>query len=78
MNPLLALCPAQVDIAVGFQRSQVCPSCQGTGMKPCGQCDGTGVNQEDKFGSKAGEPCWLCEGRAKTMCGNCVDLTDTF
>ena len=61
---------------------KVCPICQGTGLKPCGQCDGTGVNQEDKYGGKdgyrKGQPCWLCEGKRKTMCGNCVDLTDSF
>lgn len=41
---------------------------------------GTGVNQEDKFGGtyRKGDACWLCEGKAKTMCGNCADLTDTF
>eukprot|EP00955_Chlamydomonas_euryale_P059018 357270-Chlamydomonas_euryale.AAC.19 len=59
---------------------RVCPVCLGTGWKPCGQCEGTGVNQEDKFGGsyKAGDACWLCDGAAKTMCGNCVDLTDEF
>ena len=61
---------------------KVCPICRGTGLKPCGQCDGTGVNQEDKYGGKdgyrKGQPCWLCEGKRKTMCGNCVDLTDSF
>jgi len=38
------------------------------------------VNQEDKFGGtyRKGDACWLCEGKAKTMCGNCADLTDTF
>ena len=57
-----------------------CPVCGGSGWKPCGQCEGAGVNREDLFGGKfkAGDPCWLCAGKAKTMCGNCVDLTDTF
>jgi len=59
-----------------------CPVCQGTGWKPCGQCDGTGVNQSDLFAGKfkKGDACWLCNGQhgSKTMCGNCVDLTDTF
>ena len=59
-----------------------CPVCKGTGWKPCGQCDGTGVNQEDLYGGKPGmrkgERCWLCEGKKRTMCGNCVDLTDAF
>ena len=59
-----------------------CPVCQGTGWKPCGQCEGTGINRSDAFGGKfkAGDACWLCEGKnnARTMCGNCVDLTDTF
>ena len=57
-----------------------CPVCKGTGWKPCGQCDGTGVNQDDLFGGKflKGDTCWLCSGKAKTMCGNCVDLTDSF
>ena len=56
--------------------------CRGTGVKPCGQCEGTGINPSDAFGGKfkAGDACWLCEGKngARTMCGNCVDLTDTF
>lgn len=41
---------------------------------------GTGVNQDDVFGgrSKKGDTCWLCDGKAKTMCGNCIDLTDPF
>lgn len=57
-----------------------CPVCGGSGWKPCGQCEGTGVNREDLFAGKfkAGDACWLCAGKAKTMCGNCVDLTDTF
>lgn len=57
-----------------------CPVCKGTGWKPCGQCGGTGVNQEDLFGGKftKGDTCWLCSGKKKTMCGNCVDLTDSF
>ena len=57
-----------------------CPVCGGTGWKPCGQCGGTGVNQEDLFGGKfvKGDTCWLCCGKCKTMCGNCVDLTDSF
>ena len=57
-----------------------CPVCKGTGWKPCGQCDGTGVNQDDLFGGKfvKGDVCWLCAGKAKTMCGNCIDLTDSF
>ena len=57
-----------------------CPVCEGTGWKPCGQCDGTGVNQDDLFGGKflKGDTCWLCSGKAKTMCGNCIDLTDSF
>ena len=60
--------------------SAQCPVCKGTGWKPCGQCDGTGVNQDDLFGGKflKGDTCWLCSGKAKTMCGNCVDLTDSF
>jgi len=59
---------------------RTCPVCGGTGWKPCGQCEGTGVNREDLFAGKfkAGDACWLCAGKAKTMCGNCVDLTDTF
>jgi len=59
---------------------EACPVCRGTGWKPCGQCDGTGVNQEDLYGGrfKKGDPCWLCDGKKKTMCGNCVDLTDAF
>jgi len=57
-----------------------CPVCRGTGWKPCGQCDGTGKNQEDLYGGKflKGDRCWLCDGKAKTMCGNCIDMTDTF
>lgn len=59
-----------------------CPVCKGTGWKPCGQCDGTGVNQTDLFQGKfkKGDACWLCNGQhgSRTMCGNCVDLTDTF
>ena len=60
--------------------SKMCPVCQGTGWKPCGQCEGAGVNATDLFGGRyrAGDACWLCAGKAKTMCGNCVDLTDTF
>ena len=59
---------------------EACPVCRGTGWKPCGQCDGTGVNQEDLYGGrfKKGDPCWLCDGKKRTMCGNCVDLTDAF
>ena len=59
---------------------EACPVCRGTGWKPCGQCDGAGVNQEDLYGGrfKKGDPCWLCDGKKKTMCGNCVDLTDAF
>lgn len=32
------------------------------GAVPCGQCKGTGINQEDKFDGrfKAGQTCWLC------------------
>ena len=58
----------------------VCPTCRGAGWKPCGQCLGTGVNQTDVFFGryKAGDACWLCDGKARTMCGNCVDLTDSF
>ena len=85
----------------------VCAVCAGTGLKPCGQCNGSGVNNEDLFGGRfvAGDPCWLCEvrrtpsavqrslprlrralsalavrpqGAAKTMCGACADMTDTF
>ena len=57
-----------------------CPVCRGTGWKPCGQCGGTGINREDLFGGKfkEGDTCWLCSGKKKTMCGNCVDLTDSF
>ena len=57
-----------------------CPVCGGTGWKPCGQCRGTGINREDLFGGKfkEGDTCWLCSGKKKTMCGNCVDLTDSF
>lgn len=60
--------------------SNACPVCHGTGWKPCGQCEGAGVNATDLFGGRyrAGDACWLCAGKAKTMCGNCVDLTDTF
>lgn len=64
------------------EKKVLCPICRGTGLKPCGQCEGTGVNQEDKYGGKdgyrKGQPCWLCEGKRKTMCGNCIDLTDSF
>ena len=64
------------------EKKAMCPICRGTGLKPCGQCEGTGVNQEDKYGGKdgyrKGQPCWLCEGKRKTMCGNCIDLTDSF
>ena len=40
--------------------------CAGTGLKPCGQCGGSGVNQEDLYGGrfKAGDVCWLCEVRS--------------
>ena len=64
----------------GTRAVSACPSCQGTGFKPCGQCEGTGKNLEDKFGGRVvqGAVCWLCEGAAKTMCGECVDLTDAF
>ena len=52
---------------------KVCSICRGTGLKPCGQCDGTGVNQEDKYGGKdgyrKGQPCWLCEGKRKRCVG---------
>ena len=61
----------------GANRS-VCAVCGGTGTKPCGQCSGTGINQEVKFGQPIGAPCWLCEGSKQTMCGSCADLTDTF
>jgi hypothetical protein len=67
--------------ADGAARSRpVCPVCAGSGFKPCGQCQGSGKNQEDKFGGsvKAGDACWLCEGSGRTMCGECVDLTDEF
>jgi hypothetical protein len=44
----------------------VCVVCAGTGKKPCGQCGGTGTNQEDLFGGRfvKGDACWLCEARA--------------
>ena len=47
--------------------SAQCPVCKGTGWKPCGQCDGTGVNQDDLFGGKflKGDTCWLCSGRPR-------------
>lgn len=66
--------------AASQPRPKACPVCKGTGMKPCGQCEGTGKNREDLFGGryKAGDACWLCSGKAKTMCGNCVDLTVRF
>ncbi len=43
-----------------------CVVCQGTGLKPCGQCGGAGTNQEDLFGGRfrAGDACWLCEARS--------------
>ncbi len=31
-----------------------------------------------KDGYKKGQPCWLCQGKRKTMCGNCIDFTDSF
>ena len=87
-------CPPSSGDGLGFDRgsddrgaglgndnpSARCPVCEGTGWKPCGQCDGTGVNQDDLFGGKflKGDTCWLCSGKAKTMCGNCIDLTDSF
>lgn len=73
---------ASASAASGGGEKKVCPVCQNTGLKPCGQCEGTGVNQEDKYGGKdgykKGQPCWLCQGKRKTMCGNCIDLTDSF
>jgi hypothetical protein len=63
--------------APGGGRPQ-CAVCLGTGTKPCGQCEGTGVNQEQRFSSPPGAPCWLCAGAKRTMCGACVDMTDTF
>lgn len=75
-------CAAAASGASGGGEKKVCPVCQNTGLKPCGQCEGTGVNQEDKYGGKdgykKGQPCWLCQGKRKTMCGNCIDLTDSF
>lgn len=55
-----------------------CVVCLGIGSKPCGQCEGTGVMAEERFGVPAGAPCWLCEGTKRTMCGSCVDMSDTF
>lgn len=42
-----------------------CVACGGAGTKPCGQCVGTGINQEDLFGGRyvKGDTCWLCEAR---------------
>ena len=62
------------------QPHRECRTCRGSGWKPCGQCGGTGVNPSDVFGGRyvRGDPCWLCNGKAKTMCGDCVDMTDTF
>ena len=83
-NPRTAFaCAAAASAASGGGgEKKVCPVCQNTGLKPCGQCEGTGVNQEDKYGGKdgykKGQPCWLCQGKRKTMCGNCIDLTDSF
>jgi len=58
-----------------------CATCGGTGEKPCGQCAGGGVNQEDLFQGrfKKGDVCWLCKGARTTMCGDCAgDMTDVF
>ena len=73
-------CAAAASAASGGGERR-CVVCQNTGLKPCGQCEGTGVNQEDKYGGKdgyKGQPCWLCQGKRKAMCGNCIDLTDSF
>ena len=53
---------------------------QGHGLETVRPVRGTGVNQDDLFGGKflKGDTCWLCSGKAKTMCGNCVGLTDSF
>lgn len=77
-----AAASASEESAWKSEGKKVCPICQNTGLKPCGQCEGTGVNQEDKYGGKdgykKGQPCWLCQGKRKTMCGNCIDFTDSF
>ncbi|GAQ89177.1 hypothetical protein KFL_004940070 [Klebsormidium nitens] len=54
-------------------RSLLCQNCDGNGAVPCGQCKGTGVNQEDKFDGrfKAGQTCWLCRGKRQMLCGEC-------
>ena len=41
-----------------------------------GNRDQPGGPLRGKF--KEGDTCWLCSGKKKTMCGNCVDLTDSF
>jgi len=68
-------------LEVGKQR-RICPVCKNSGMKPCGQCEGTGINTEDRYGGREGyrkgERCWLCSGKKRTICGNCIDLTDSF
>ena len=44
---------------------RTCAACAGSGLKPCGQCHGTGFNTEDLFGGRylKGDKCWLCEAR---------------
>ena len=52
----------------------------GHGVEALRAVRGNRDHQEDLFGGKftEGDTCWLCSGKKKTMCGNCVDLTDSF
>jgi len=71
--------PPQPGAAQASQRASgqpLCPICLGVGSKPCGQCGGSGVNSEERFGSPAGAPCWLCHGSRRVPCGSCADLAD--
>ena len=58
-----------------------CPVCRGTGWEAgAGSAGEPESTRRDLFGGKftKGDTCWLCSGKKKTMCGNCVDLTDSF
>ncbi|KAF7154283.1 hypothetical protein RHSIM_Rhsim01G0071100 [Rhododendron simsii] len=53
--------------------SILCADCDGNGALLCPECQGAGVNPEDKRNGqfKAGGLCWLCRGKRDILCGNC-------
>ncbi|KAH7849696.1 hypothetical protein Vadar_021599 [Vaccinium darrowii] len=53
--------------------SIVCVDCDGNGALLCPECQGAGINPEDKRNGmfKAGGLCWLCRGKKDILCGNC-------